>query len=564
MIHLRENVVKNTKKYVKNFPAPRIAEAKENATDFRGWHRNEMQYLAKQIEKEYSFDAVGMTSWVGSTLTAYLSPATAQALARDARVMEIEEIDATQRATPSGLWNDRFEGGERIPWGKQSIGTDDALSSTIPIYLFDRTPHAHPDLTFNIAPVNSPGNYIDRDHATFIMGILGAKSNGQFVRGINPGATNLWSVEIGDFTAPSLLNSIDFTLAHSEQNSTYGVISISINDLNSFRFDQPKGKLIRRGSTRSFIAQSAGNNSGSACERAYCSPQLHGYYGTPTQNKVDGIVVVGGIDADNKQELSYDNANLVIGFTGSNASVTVASPGQNPFFASAPGSNAGHCVEMWAPSTTFSTLTWFPSGPTSATPISFQAKGTSFAAPPLAAQAARYGGPSTTPVQRESYLRSILQHTGNQDTLFEPIYKPNSTAIPITVVASRLMPTSIQASSSTASSDLWSTQDSLYLSGNYWNAGSARGWIQFDLGQTRTLTSIRMVPEQSGFGNSKHQIFVGDGQGLTQIGSVSEYAEILSPISLQLNNASGRYVRVVSDLFGLSWVSWREVEIYGN
>jgi hypothetical protein len=553
VIHLRENVVKNARKSVEHLVAPRRADAKENSKNFRGWHRNEMQHLTDILEKEYSFNAVAMTSWVGSSIVSFLDTATAEKLALDDRVFQVEQVDSEVRVKFSSIWNDRFDGGELVTWGKQSIGTDDTLSTNNYMYLIDSTPFANPDIAMNVAPVNSPGLFNAREHGTFVAGILIGKSNGQFSRGVNPSAPNAWSVEIGSGLAYEFRNSVDWILAHSEQNGVYGSANISFNLENNFRFDQEYGKLVRRLSARSFVAQSAGNHKLSACLYAYCSPQLHGYYDEPTHNKVDGIVVVGGINSNNEQDIPYDNNNLIpSGFTS------------NPFFpVFEAGSNAGHCVEMWAPSSTHSTMN-FVMGGTSNTPLMIAGKGTSFAAPHIVGLAARYGGASTTPVQREAYLRSKLLHTGNRDNFFEAIYRPSALNPSLFSIPSRLMPTAIQASSSTASSDLWSTQDSLYLSGNFWNAGSATGWIQFDLGQVRTLSSIRLVPEQSAFGKAKHEIFVSDGfSDFVSVKYVNEYTETMAPVSFAFNNVSAKIVRVKSNLTGLSWVSWREVEIYG-
>jgi hypothetical protein len=223
------------------------------------------------------------------------------------------------------------------------------------------------------------------------------------------------------------------------------------------------------------------------------------------------------------------------------------------------GSNYGHCVEMYAPSTAQSIVV------ENGVPKTILAKGTSFAAPHVAALAARYGGPSTTPVQREGYLRSRLIYTGHNDMDAYAIRVPSFTAVPVSAVSQRLTPTSISASSSTTGSDLWSTQDSLYLSGNYWNAGATNGWIMFDLGYTRNIRSIRLVPEQSAPGTVKHQIWVGDSPNdLSMVYQINEYAALLDPIAHPLpGNTNARYILVMSNLSGISWVSWREVEIYG-
>ncbi len=552
VIHIRENVVKNIKKHVAGMPQPRRADAAENAKDFRGWHRNEMQVLTRALEKKYDFAAVGMTSWIGSTITAYLSDESADAIAKDNHVFEVVPMLEEDKAEFSGQWNDYYQGGELISWGKQAIGADDGLTSSNLMYIVDRAaiPHADNSSLLPMSFINGYGNWNDsREHGTFVAGIILAQSNNQFVRGINLGATNVWNVESGMRNPAAFLTAFDWTLLHSEQEGKYGIVNLSSNSSGGFRFDQQYGKLVRRASSRALVVQSAGNNLDDACAYAYSSTVFDFNLYEYTQNRVDGIVVVGGINNDGMRDAPFDNPNY------------------NPFFVHELGSNFGHCVEMWAPSSVWSTsVLGFNNGlGIPGTQTQSIGKGTSFAAPHVAALAARYGDASTTPVQREAYLRARLKNTGHSDDSAYAIRVPSFTAAPTFPVPLRLPVSAIAVSTAVAGTDPWTTQDGLHLTGNYWNAGSTSGYITFDLGYSRNISSIRLIPEQSAPGTVNHQILVANTLGSFQLAKqINELAGNLDPIAHALPpGTNARYIRINSNLPGLSWVSWREVELYG-
>lgn len=63
-----------------------------NAEDWRGWHRATTREVVAQLEAEYSIEAVGMTSHIIMTFSAYLSPETAAALITNAYVTEIVPV----------------------------------------------------------------------------------------------------------------------------------------------------------------------------------------------------------------------------------------------------------------------------------------------------------------------------------------------------------------------------------------------------------------------------------------------------------------------------------------
>lgn len=99
-----------------------------------------------------------------------------------------------------------------------------------------------------------------------------------------------------------------------------------------------------------------------------------------------------------------------------------------------------------------------------------------------------------------------------------------------------------------------------------WHRPPARALVkrldEFDLGTGRTLTSIRLTPEQFPSGSATHQIYVGNAPSpTTLVQTISGNGATLEPFAATLSG-TGRYVRVHTSV-NPSWVSWREIEIYG-
>ena len=195
------------------------------------------------------------------------------------------------------------------------------------------------------------------------------------------------------------------------------------------------------------------------------------------------------------------------------------------------------------------------------------------AAPHIAGLAARFGTTTTTPVEREDHLRARLAGYPDAGYLYAdlggiPIKIPQLNKSLAYSIPARLTPTAISASATLGGTTTASTQDSQYTTGSFWNAGSSVGWIEFDLGATRTIRAIRMTPEQSTSGITTHDVYVGSSPNPGTLAvEVLEPTDHMSPIARKFSDAGtlqGRYVRVSSNTTGASWLSWREVEIYGD
>ena len=514
-------------------------EDQTNSSDIYGWHLPKIRALVKRLEREFNVHARRMTSWAAPSFSAHVTEETLGELRRSPNVRYVVPI-LKGEIYPSS-WNDRIDAGEFVSWGKIAIGADDLSTTSNRVYLLDSIVHDSIDIDtccpgknlFYDDNPNNAGHNLDqfslgyRGHATHIAGILAAKANGYGTRGVNNGAP-IVSVNLGEYDLDDVVTAIDWILATTESNGAYAIANMSLNSSNPEVI-----KRIRVASTRVLFVQSAGNNHQDACNYAYNSP-----------NSADGILVVGGIDNYGQEAIPFLN------------------PGYgNP----ESGSNYGPCVEVWAPATNILSSYFNPADSIYKTYAYRPMSGTSMAAPHVAALAARFGSTTTTPVEREMYIRSILFATGYFDSTAPvaiPIRVP-SLAVQATPIPTRLSVSQSYASHTMLGTSPAYTHDSHYFDWNVWNAGRvAPAWIEYDLGASRTLKSIRLVPEQSPEGEVLHWIFAGDSQyPTTLVGTVAGSSTMLEPISIQIN-ATGRYVRIHTEM-SPSWVAWREVEIYG-
>lgn len=499
--------------------------------------------MVRALEKELGVKAVSMTSYTMPSLTVHLSRELVERLKGDPRITGIWPMH--KNTMQFSTWENRQDGPETVSWGKIAIGTDDVgpTSGTV-IYLIDGAalidgtmdPHLENPI-IRRAPVlgayfNIGAGRLAPGHANHVAGILSAASNSYGMRGVNPGAP-IVNVARGEFPY-ELAEAFDWVLADAEQLGIYGVANFS----STWRRDSPsltedaayQNRFIRRVSNRVLLVQAAGNDAGNACPIVYDRP-----------NPDDGILVVGGIDENGQRAMPFDNTAVT---------------GRYEL-----GTTYGSCIEAWGPAMRIPS-TWNDGG--------FRIlSGTSMAAPHITALAARYGNTSTTPVEREKYIRAKLFNTGHNDAVGNPIRVPSYLQPPAFPIPGRIQVAYVNAYSGTGTAEGGypsNVHDSAYLSGN-WNAGGNTGYIEMNLGSSRTLTGIRLVPntwpEQ---GQAMHWIYAGSSANPEETGTlvafISGYSAILEPISAALGNVTATYVRVKSSSND-SWVSWREIEFYG-
>lgn len=109
--------------------------------------------------------------------------------------------------------------------------------------------------------------------------------------------------------------------------------------------------------------------------------------------------------------------------------------------------------------------------------------------------------------------------------------------------------------------------DSHAIDGNYddlWSAGDfAPQWIQVDLGQTRTVSRIRMLVDQYPNGHTTHQVYGGPTpDNLSWLGTFDGDTVFHQWLELNSSLSNIRYIRVWTTA-SPSWVGWAEIEVFG-
>lgn len=143
------------------------------------------------------------------------------------------------------------------------------------------------------------------------------------------------------------------------------------------------------------------------------------------------------------------------------------------------------------------------------------------------------------------------------------------------LIVGAILPTfgaQITVVSATASNTYPGLNPELAFDGNtstWWGSGSlptpTSQWIQLDLGTERRLSSVRLLPSQDPAGTTTHGVHGRDAAGNwnayfgTLSGSTFDSQWLELPIS---NTALVRYV-FVETTQSPSWVSWREIEVFG-
>ena len=525
IIYLNERLVREAD--ASQEAPPRNSRAAENRLDFRGWHRPTVRALVRRLEQSYGIVAVSMTSWAVPTFAAYVPAERLAELRGDPRV---DSLSLSYMVNDYSAWTDGSENGELVSWGLKAVGANDHLSTNNLVYMIDGGFAAqHEDICFSCIRVENPGFGGNAEHALHVAGIIAAiGDNAIGVRGVSPRVPLVW---VGKGTSTAQTQAwYDWVLYDAETLSIYPVVNVSQNDF----VHAPGGDLypyIKRLSNRALFVESAGNFGEGTCIRSY----------GPVASPYDGILVVGGVDETGARATYYDVDHV---------------PGYQdyPF-----GSSYGPCVDSWAPSThIYSTFLEAYGGKYQ------QLSGTSMAAPYVTGIAARYGSNwITSPVEREAFVRSIHVPTGYYAPDGAEIVIPTLTQPPAVTLPRRLRFTGIAADSTMAGSSVANAADEKYLTSS-WNSGHvAPAWIEFDLGHSRSLYSIRMTPEIYPPGQTIHEIYAGNAPGPTAlVATISAASADLQPLISSLTGVTARYVRIKTTM-SPSWVAWREVEVYG-
>lgn len=361
------------------------------------WHQGSTRNLIADMAKTYSFAAVNMTSWAGSTVTAYLSPSQVKAIEQDARVKRVVVDGKSRPSAP--LWSDST-GLPFVSWGTIAVGHAPSVVSNVTVYVLDSGVGQHTDLNVterlnSVGQVNPVGCYA---HSVHVAGIIGANGG---TLGIAPGvpivsvASNDFNDNFnpcsfvltpGSYADSNVIAALDLIKLRITQGGHVGIVNISQNGTSystSGIIGQHIGVVANPavGYAGAFVVESAGNDFQDACAVAAAPTPI--------------VAVVGAIDA-NGQPVQPLNGRS--GF-------------QNlPTAADQRGSNYGSCVTVWAPGNKIYSSWAASSNPTgglpvqrSDTPYSAHAflSGTSMAAPHIAGMAAYLASAYnlTTPLQ---------------------------------------------------------------------------------------------------------------------------------------------------------------------
>lgn len=146
----------------------------------------------------------------------------------------------------------------------------------------------------------------------------------------------------------------------------------------------------------------------------------------------------------------------------------------------------------------------------------------------------------------------------------------SSTNIAVTVTAvsggpaGRITPLAVTASAQQSANPAQRAIDGNIATS--WIAGNLPvQWLQLDLGQTSSITQVRMNVEQFPAGQTVHEIWGGlQTSSLTLLRTVSGFTQDGQWLETNFSPAAGnvRYLRVVTTT-SPSWVAWAEIEVYG-
>ncbi|MDP4029535.1 MAG: S8 family serine peptidase [Gallionella sp.] len=418
---------------------------------FHERHPGKAQNMVEAFERQYGFNYVDMTSWVGNSFSAYLNKAQIENLRADPRVKLISEVvEATFSAAFPPWYNSTISSSqypyyETHSWGRNAVNGK-ISNNTRRIYIIDAGVGYHQDLTNVIARVNASCGTNNNGcpgvspvgcypHATHVAGIIGAAYGNKGVAGVNAGA-KLISVSAmktnqtpaicakPDMDSASIVTAMDWVKWDIIINGVgqAGIVNLSINGPGFGATETIGSKMLNLASIYiggyyypgAFIAQSAGNGNASACN-APSTASFHYSSGTPSTT--DGIMVVGAIN-DSGYPVTQANGGFY----------------NLPYAGNEQGSNYGSCVEVWAPGNVIYS-TWGPNAgydPYNSSTWQSQSvtydnyinlSGTSMAAPHITAVAAYLAETQSlgSPGDIETSVRSHFYGTGQLDSAGLPV-----------------------------------------------------------------------------------------------------------------------------------------------
>jgi hypothetical protein len=332
-----------------------------------------------------------ITSWVGASVTAYLTEAQIEAIRRDTDVRLVTE-DQYGRLSSGPPWFPSWNGipgGELQDWGWHAVkGKSRLPNSTTKIYVLDSGAAHHDDLGTNVIRRNVGGPYTYQapgvqaygptvgcySHATHVVSIIAATGNNQKGRSgvyagvdvvsMTAGEGNLLDPAARCAVGPTvaelgqMLDLVVFENIGSSGAPKMHVVNISMNMNMGTGFSaagvaEHNQPLIAKAATPTcfsgwggvcqwyhpghVVVQSAGNDFAHSCNNP-----SHAFksFATANQSYIDGVLVVGALDGNGRP---VGGANGL--FSAPYPTMTDV-PGGFPAFGS---SRFGPCIDLWAP-----------------------------------------------------------------------------------------------------------------------------------------------------------------------------------------------------------------------
>jgi hypothetical protein len=439
------------------------------------FHQPKVLNLIADYEKRYGFARTNITTWAGSSVTAFLDDKQVAALLSDRLVHQISQDSYSSLSASNPPWYNLNTGIETYSWGRFAVnGKVASPSSTRKIYVVDSGVALHTDLP-NVTrtsvacstgasagceaiiepfsgktPYPVSGCY---SHATHVAGIIGAPLNNTGTVGVYAGAQMislnvtqaLNSTFNGDCSWPSIQqshvgNALDYVMQQTLYGTQMAVVNISINSagmgISSSGIPEPNWARVRAVATPAyrydlgrqyhgaFVAQSAGNG----------ARPINGVYPTIASDAClwNAIGVPSGYRPLSYAPYSVDyDGIMVVGAVNSyGRAVSSTEPFAPPLPAVSgtdPPSNYGRCIDVWAPGDAIYS-TWGAVGSDTHSYSSYsnviRNSGTSFAAPHVAAAAAYLADVEglTTPAAVEQRIRQLsVQFYGYTDASGQPV-----------------------------------------------------------------------------------------------------------------------------------------------
>ena len=225
------------------------------------FHTPKSLALVTDYELRYGFARIGMTSWVGNSVTAYLPAQTISRLLADPLVKQVSDDSYHNLSQmPGGGWINTSVGNEWTSWGHQAVNGKISTGNTgRKIYIIDSGVAYHDDLPAmtrrNVACGGSGTacNQINPSlwpevgcyaHATHVAGIIGAiANNDKTMKGAYAGFPNLVSLAVterqgasycGDKIAASGIgNALDYIAYDATQNNPDRLVHIATMSINT-------------------------------------------------------------------------------------------------------------------------------------------------------------------------------------------------------------------------------------------------------------------------------------------------------------------------------------------